>query len=262
MSFLSPFANPCCSSETKNSCFNPCGQVGPQGPQGPQGLPGQTGATGATGPTGYTGATGPTGAGGATGATGAVGATGATGAGSGGAMIPFASGTPVAMTFAGLPGDVPLLETAGLIAFGNSSDGFVVSLPDETINITGGAGITANMAYQASRDGVITSFSAFYSNVSIVNLGGIDVASIIVNLFVSQADTSNVFEELPGVEITLGPFTSGSPLGATASAVISGLSVPVTAGLRYMLVSRLDTTGELGVIATATGYVSGGVNIV
>ena len=262
MSFLSPFANPCCSSETKNSCFNPCGQVGPQGPQGPQGLPGQTGATGATG---STGPTGPTGAGGSTGPTGAGGSTGPTGAGSGGAMIPFASGTPVSMTFSSLAGGVVTLETAGLIAFGGSADGFALAQPSEQVDIEGGAGITANMAYQASRDGTITSFSAFYSNVAFLNLGQTDTASIIVRLYESDDDTgltANIFNPLPTVEVTLGPFSVASGLGANASAVISGLSVPVTAGLRYMLVSTLETDNILNVLSTATGYVSGGVNIV
>lgn len=94
------------------------GQPGPAGPAGPPGAVGSAGPAGPAGTPGFNGAAGPAGAPGPAGTPGAVGATGPagpTGAPGGGAIIPFASGSPIGMTaVVGGP------ETISTVGFGSS----------------------------------------------------------------------------------------------------------------------------------------------
>ncbi len=139
---------------------DPRGYAGPQGIQGVQGVRGDIGPKGdpgCEGPKGDMGPQGPAGATGATGADGVTGATGPAGIAGTGAIIPFASGLPVALTtiaggLAGLP---------AFVGFGSNVQGLTVL--GSTINITNAAGTLSNFAFQVPRDGIITSFSAFFS---------------------------------------------------------------------------------------------------
>ncbi|HAX51782.1 MAG TPA: hypothetical protein DIW07_09595, partial [Lachnospiraceae bacterium] len=220
---------------------------------GANGAAGPAGATGATGPTGATGAIGPTGATGAIGPTGATGATGATGPTGAGAIIPFASGLPIAPTsvalgLAGLP---------GIIAFGNST-----TLPNvlgATIDLTGAGGLLANMAFSVPRDGVITDIAAYFSVVVGLSLLGTDLT---VHAQLYQSTTpDNTFSPIAGTDVTLAPSFSGIiSVGDIASATLSGLNVPVTAGTRLLMVFTL-TAGGVSLLNTLTGYASAGINI-
>ena len=150
----------------------PTGPIGPQGDvglQGPRGIPGPIGSTGPTGAMGPQGVTGPQGVQGVTGPIGPqgpkgcqgddgpTGATGPTGAAGTGAIIPFASGLPVSMTtIAGGLAGIP-----AYIGFGSSVQGLTIL--GSTINITNAGGTLSNFAFQVPRNGIITSFSAFFS---------------------------------------------------------------------------------------------------
>ncbi|MBY0013588.1 exosporium glycoprotein BclB-related protein, partial [Paenibacillus typhae] len=206
-------------------------------------------ATGATGATGLAGATG------ATGATGLAGATGATGATGSGAIIPYASGLPAAMTTV-LGG---LLNTSSLIGFGNNVAG--VTINGGVIDLTGAAGTLLNFAFSVPRAGTITSLAAYFSTTASVSLVGSTV-TITAQLFRSTTP-NNTFTAVPGALVTLAPSLTGIvALGTISSGLTSGLSIPVTAGERLLMVFSAGVTAGLDVATTVAGYASGGLTIV
>ncbi|MBW4081128.1 exosporium glycoprotein BclB-related protein [Paenibacillus sp. S150] len=227
------------------------GDAGAAGATGATGDAGAAGATGATGDAGATGATGATGDAGAAGATGATGDTGATGAG---AIIPYASGLPAVLTTV-LGG---LLNTSSLIGFGNSATG--VSVAGGIIDLTGAAGTLLNFAFSAPRDGTITSLAAYFSTTAALSLVGSTV-TITAQLFQSTTP-DNTFTAVPGAAVTLAPPLTGIlSLGTISSGLTTGLSIPVAAGDRLLMVFSASITAGLDVAATLAGYASGGLTI-
>lgn len=223
------------------------GATGPIGPQGPKGCPGDEG------PIGPTGATGPAGADGATGPTGATGPAGATGVAGTGAIIPFASGLPIALTtiaggLAGLP---------AFVGFGSSAQG--LTLLSSTINITNASGTLSNFAFQVPRAGTITSFSAFFSTTLALSLIG---STVTVNAQIYQSATpDNVFSPIAGTLIALSPSLSGIiSVGTLLNGSLTGLNIPVTAQTRLMLVFSATANG-LTLVNTVAGYASAGLSI-
>lgn len=238
------------------------GLIGPTGATGLTGVTGTTGAgvTGVTGTTGVTGATGvgvtgATGTTGATGSTGSTGSTGATGAPGSGAIIPFASGTPAALTTV-LGGP---LNTSSLIGFGTNAAG--VTITGGTIDLSGGPGLLVNEAFSAPRDGVITSITAYFSTTAAVTLVGSTI-TITAQLF-SAPTPDNSFTAVPGALVTLAPSLTGIiALGTISNGITTGLSIPVTAQTRLLMVFSATVTAGLDVASTIAGYASAGLNIV
>ncbi len=264
--------------QTNPACFNiangqvgpcatfPAGATGAIGPTGATGAAGATGATGVIGPVGATGVTGMMGATGATGTTGAIGPTGATGitgmmgvtgaTGSAGAgtIIPFASGLPQTITTSPLPGGP---SVGILVGFGNSAP---TSSPlGATIDLTGGPGVATNFAFSIPRNGTLTSFAAYFSNATVMNLVGTTL-TLTGQLYMS-ATPNNTFVPIAGTAVALTPaFTAIVPVGATANGIVTGLNIPVTAQTRLLFVGSLSITG-VPVLITASGYWSGGATI-
>ena len=233
------------------------GTAGVTGVTGTAGVTGATGATGTAGTTGVTGATGTAGVTGVTGATGTAGTagvTGATGATGSGAIIPYASGLPVALTTV-LGG---LLNTSSLVGFGNSATG--VSVNGGIIDLTGAAGTLLNFAFSASRTGTITSLAAYFSTTAGLSLVGSTV-TITAQLFRSTTP-NNSFTAVPGALVTLAPPLTGIlALGTISSGLTTGLSIPVAAGDRLLMVFSASVTAGLDVATTVGGYASGGLTI-
>ncbi|MGG4130144.1 exosporium glycoprotein BclB-related protein [Paenibacillus illinoisensis] len=230
------------------------GAPGSTGVTGATGAPGATGVTGATGSPGSTGETGAPGTTGVTGATGAPGSTGATGAAGAGAIIPYASGLPVALTTV-LGG---LLNTSSLVGFGNSASG--VSVNGGIIDLTGAAGTLLNFAFSASRSGTITSLAAYFSTTAGLSLVGSTI-TITAQLFRSTTP-NNSFTAVPGAVVTLTPSLTGVlALGTISSGLTTGLSIPVTAGDRLLMVFSASVTAGIDVATTLAGYASGGLSI-
>ncbi|WP_336781237.1 exosporium glycoprotein BclB-related protein [Paenibacillus illinoisensis] len=230
------------------------GATGVTGATGSPGATGVTGATGSPGATGVTGATGAPGTTGVTGATGAPGSTGATGAAGAGAIIPYASGLPVALTTV-LGG---LLNTSSLVGFGNSASG--VSVNGGIIDLTGAAGTLLNFAFSASRSGTITSLAAYFSTTAGLSLVGSTI-TITAQLFRSTTP-NNSFTAVPGAVVTLTPSLTGVlALGTISSGLTTGLSIPVTAGDRLLMVFSASVTAGIDVATTLAGYASGGLSI-
>ncbi|WP_051624296.1 exosporium glycoprotein BclB-related protein [Clostridium akagii] len=231
----------------------PTGADGVTGPTGPVGATGPTGTNGITGPTGPVGATGPTGANGITGPTGPVGATGPTGANGAGAIIPYSSGLPVLLTtivggLVGLP---------GFVGFGSSAQGIAVL--GATIDLTGAGGTLLNFAFSVPRDGTITSIAAYFSTTAALSLVG---TTITVNAQLYSSTTpNNTFVPIAGTLVTLSPSITGIvAIGAISNGILTGLSIPVSAQTRLLMVFSTTATG-LALINTVAGYASAGVTI-
>jgi BclB C-terminal domain-containing protein len=230
------------------------GTAGVTGATGTAGATGATGTAGATGATGTAGATGATGSAGVTGATGTVGVTGATGAAGSGAIIPYASGLPVAMTTV-LGG---LLNTSSAVGFGSNATN--IAITGGTIDLTGAPGTLLNFAFSAPRAGTITSMAAYFSTTAALTLLGSTV-TITAQLY-SSSTPNNTFTAVPGALVTLSPALTGTlSLGTISSGTTTGLSIPVTLGERLLLVFTSAVTAGIDVATTIAGYASGGVTI-
>lgn len=237
----------------------PTGAAGATGPTGPTGATGLAGATGPTGSTGFTGPTGPTGAAGALGATGptgaggavgATGATGATGSAAPGAIIPFASGSPIMMTsiVGGLAGD------GSAIGFGSSQTGVDVSAG--TIDATL---FSSSLAFSMPRNGVITSISAFFTDTVGISLIG---STVTVNAQVwISSPPSNIFVPLVGADVDLAPGLSGiiGPFDPF-NGITTGLNIPVLAEDRILVVFTITSTGA-SLLNTVEGFAGAGLTI-
>ena len=167
----------------------------------------------------------------------------------GGAIIPYASGTPAVMTtiLGGLVG------TTSVVGFGINTPG--VSLVGGLIDAT----TLTNMAFSVPRDGTITSIAGFFSNTVALALVGTTV-TVQAQLYSAPAGSNN-FAPVPGATVTLAPSLTGIvSIGSTSSGQTTGLSIPVTAGSRLLLVYSATAAG-LSLINTVTGYVSAGVSI-
>ncbi|MEK3717118.1 exosporium glycoprotein BclB-related protein [Paenibacillus sp. FSL R7-0333] len=227
------------------------GETGMTGITGPTGVTG-AGETGATGETGMTGITGPTGVTGA-GETGPTGMTGATGSG---AIIPYASGIPAEMTT--VVGGVN--NTSSLVGFGNTVTG-VAGVPAGTIDLTGSAGTMLNVAFSVPHDGTITSLAAYFSTSDTVALTG-STMTVTAQLYQSVTP-NNAFTPITGALVTLAPALTGPvTLGTISSGLTAGLSIPVTAGTRLLMVFSAANTGGTDAAVTIPGYASAGLTIV
>ena len=240
-------------------CCNPVGitgatgATGATGPTGATGLDGATGSTGPTGATGLDGATGPTGPTGATGSTGATGATGATGSNGSTSIIPLASGLPISLTtIAGGLAGIP-----AFIGFGSSAPGLTVL--GSSIDLTNPSGTLSNFAFSMPRSGTITSLSAYFSTTAALSLLGSSI-TIRAQLYVSNTP-NNIFIPIPSAVVNLSPALTGTiSIGTISSGITTGLSIPVTAGSRLLMVYSAQASG-VSLVNTVAGYASAGIEI-
>jgi BclB C-terminal domain-containing protein len=145
------------------------------------------------------------------------------------------------------------------IGFGSNVQG--VDVLSTTINLTGAPLLDLNYAFTMPRDGVITSIRAFFSVTAAAGVG-VGNYTIHAQLYVSQSPDSNIFDAIPGTDVTLSPAFPGPiiALGDTASGALDGLSIPVAAGNRLLLVFYVEPPA-LSAAATFAGYASAGVAI-
>lgn len=243
----------------------PTGDLGATGPTGAPGSTGATGDAGATGPTGAdgnvgpdgptgaTGVTGPTGDAGPTGDTGATGATGVTGPTGSGAGSIFSSNSshPATATtiLGGLPGSVEVLPLSG----STSTSG--VAIVGGVIDLTG-----TTTGQPIARDGTITSLAAFASNAAAVALVGTTVTQS-VSLWQSTG-FDNIYSPIPGAEVFLFPPLTGIvSIGQVTSEMATGLSIPVTAGTKLIVVYSASVTAGIDVATVISADVGASVVI-
>jgi BclB C-terminal domain-containing protein len=189
------------------------------------------------------GAIGATGEAGAIGATGPTGATGSAGAG---AIIPYSSGAPVALTTVagGLAG------TVAMVGFGLKSPQVIVLGTIIQTNIP-------NLAFSVPRDGTITSLSAYFSTTVALNLP--QPTTIQAQVWRSAAPATDTFTPNPGAVVTLSPPLSG----IQQSELLEGeiflvLNIPVSQGDCLLLVFSISSTGLAKIV---TGFASAGLGI-
>jgi BclB C-terminal domain-containing protein len=151
-----------------------------------------------------------------------------------------------------------LVGTTSLVGFGSSATG--ISLVGGAIDLTGTAlGPTIDFSFSVPRDGTITSLTAFFSNTVALALVGSTV-TITAQLYESTTP-DNTFTAIPGAIVTLAPALTGTvALGAVSNGITTGLTIPVTAQTRLLLVFSAEAAG-LSLLNTITGYASAGLNI-
>lgn len=172
---------------------------------------------------------------------------------SAGAIIPFSSGLPVTITtiVGGLSG------TGALLGFGNAAGG--VNLSGGTIDLTGTSGTLLNFGFVSPRAGTITAMSGMFSLTQAMALIGTTI-NVQAQLYTAPAG-SNTFLPVPGASTTMAPGLTGIvSIGTTLSGTTTGLSIPVVAGNRYLMVYSATAAG-LTLVNTVPGYASAGVNI-
>lgn len=173
---------------------------------------------------------------------------------SGGAIIPYASGAPVALTTF-IPDAVGAIA---LIGFGSSAQ--IITPLGAPIELTGGPATVLNMAFSMPRDGELTSIGAFFSTTAEVNLPGVTV-TISAQLF-SSPTPDNIFTPIAGTEVILAPALTGVlPPDTTSNGLLDGLAIPVTAETRLLMVFFARVQAQ-ALFPAVMGYASAGVNIV
>ena len=151
----------------------------------------------------------------------------------------------------GLPG------TGVLVGFGNSAQ--TTSAVGATIDLTGGPGTDLDEAFSLPRDGTITSITAFFSTTQALSLIGTTV-TVTAQLY-SSTTPNNTFTAVPGAVVTLAPALTGIvAIGTISDGITTGLSIPVTAETRLIMVYSITAAG-LSLNNTVSGYMSGGVSI-
>ena len=218
----------CCNDKTRRGHR---GRAGPPGPVGAPGVAGTPGVAGAPGP---------------------IGPPGPAGIPAGGAIIPYASGTPVALTAGGL------VTTTSLVGFGLNLQNVEVSITP-TIDLTG----LNDLAFSSPRDGTLTAISASFAVATDVTIPDLATITINVTLFTAAAGF-NIYSPVAGTNFNLSPVFVGTlSVGTFATGSLTGLAIPIIANNLYLLTvsaigSGLGDTGKVVV----TGYVSAGINIV
>lgn len=174
-----------------------------------------------------------------------------TAAAGGSAIIPYASGAPATMTTV-LGG---LLNSGTVLGFGASAPG--ITALGGFIDATS---LTSNMAFSVPRDGIITSLAGTFSSSLGVALIGSTV-TIQGQLYMAPAGT-NIFTQVPGATVVLSPPLTGVvSIGTASSGTTTGLSIPVAAGTRLLLVFSASITAGLDIATVISGHISAGVGI-
>lgn len=223
------------------------GAKGPVGATGAAGLRGATGPAGLAGADGAPGAAGPTGADGSQGVTGPEGPTGPAGSdATGPATILTASG-PMnpSILVSGQPDQIALLPLSGSLTNPQSTG----SSPS-FIQVNG-------VVQSIPRNGVITSFSGWFYNASLVPLLGITV-TLTGKIYMSP-DGQNVPTPLASSACVASPDLTGvvGP-GTISEFTCTGLNIPVTQGSIGFL--ALEPTG-VGALNPATIPLQGSMSI-
>jgi BclB C-terminal domain-containing protein len=129
---------------------------------------------------------------------------------------------------------------------------------DGALDTTGGPG-TVEIPQSFPRDGTITSLSAYFSTTQALDLIGTTV-TVTAQLYTSTTP-DNVFRPVPGAEVTLSPELVGViSIGTISNGITTGLSIPVTAQTRGMLVFSVTATG-VSLVDTIEGYASASAGV-
>jgi BclB C-terminal domain-containing protein len=221
--------------EGKVGAVGPEGKAGPEGKQGPSGTgSGSPGPEGKEGPQGPAGAAGPPGSIGPPGPRGNEGPPGPEGGGT--IVYAASSGEPVVATTiaGGLTGQVAVLPLDG-------DQAGTAQLTGSVLDQTGGPGQTVP-AQTFPTDETIQSITLFTSTTSALSLVGTTV-TVSAQLYTS-ATPDNTFTPVPGALVIAAPSLTGvDAIGTISNGMTTGLSIPVTAGTRGVIVISVTAAG-------------------
>jgi BclB C-terminal domain-containing protein len=128
-----------------------------------------------------------------------------------------------------------------------------------TIDLTGASGTLLNFAFSVPRDGVITSIAAYFSTTLGITLLATTV-TIEAQLY-SSATPDNTFSPI-GPLIALAPSLTGTVgIGQISNAIATGLTIPVTAETRILMVFSISVVG-VNLVTAVEGYASAGITII
>lgn len=165
-------------------------------------------------------------------------------------MIPYATGLiPIAPSSL-LTGAVNL---PAFVGFGNSTTS--ATALGGTIDVTG----LTDFAFVAPADATITDISGVFRTTVAVTLTEGQSVTLQTQLYQNlPTATTNVFTPVTGTLMPLTTFSSTVAIGGLARGALSGLSVPVVAGTRLLMVVSVTNSGFAQVV---TGHFSGGVRL-
>ena len=165
----------------------------------------------------------------------------------GGAVIPYASGVPVALvTLAN-----GLASTGSVVGFGSSLPG--IGLVGNNINL-----VLGDFAFVAPRAGTITSLAGFFSVTTAITLPLGQTANVGVKLqiFTAPGSSTTFVPQTPPLLLPL--LTTPLAIGNSVDG-IQDLNIPVNAGDKILLYVTADTT--FTAVTTVLGFVSAGITI-
>ena len=140
-----------------------------------------------------------------------------------------------------------------VIGFGSSSAALIVGGLINTIGLT-------NVSFSMPRDGTITSIAAYFSVGAAVALVGSQV-TISAQLY-SSTGPNDSFAPIAGASVALSPPLTGLvSIGDNVSGITTGLSIPVTAQTRLLMVFSAAVTGGIDIAAIVSGFASAGLAI-
>jgi BclB C-terminal domain-containing protein len=212
----------------------PEGKEGAQGSAGPEGTAGLPGPVGPVGPRGEEGPIGPQGHEGPPGPQGDPGPTGPEGDGT--IVYAASSGEPVVPTtlVGGLSGQVAVLPLDG-------DQAGMAELQGSVLDLTGGGGQIVP-AQTFPTDETIQSITLFSSTTAALSLVGTTV-TVSAQLYTSTTP-NNTFAPVPGTLVTASPPLTGvDAIGTISNGITTGLSIPVTAGTRGVIVVSVTAAG-------------------
>lgn len=184
---------------------------------------------------------------GSTGDTGLIGPTSDARPAGAGAIIPFSSGDPIAVTTIALG----LVGLPAFVGCGNSIQSPVILTP--TIDISA----LTNYAFLAPRNGTITSFAALLSTTAALALVGSTV-TVTAQIY-SSTTPDNTFSPIAGVSVDF-ILTGIIAAGEVFNAIVTGLAVPIVAEDRLLLVVSATAAGK-SLTNTVAGFLSAGLSI-
>ena len=165
-----------------------------------------------------------------------------------GAIIPFASGTPVVLTTV----LNNLANTGALLGFGSSINS--VNVSGLTLNL--GTGGILDYAFVVPRAGTVTSIGAFFSTTVTIQLAA--AVTIKAQLYLA-APNSSIFSPV-GTPVLLNP-SLGPIIGIGENRnAVAPTAIPVSPGDKLLMVFSIDPTG-LNLVSTVTGFASAGITI-
>lgn len=229
------------------------GPEGKEGPQGPAGPAGPVGLPGLVGPVGARGEEGPVGPQGHEGPPGPQGDPGPAGPAGGGSIVYAASsGEPVVPTT--IPGG--LANVVGVLPLDGDQAGSA-ELTGGALDLTGTSGQVVP-AQTFPTNETIETMTVFTSTTAAQALVGTTV-TVTAQLYTS-ATPNNAFSPVPGASVTAAPPLTGVvSIGTVSSGMTTGLSIPVTAGTRGVIVISVTAAG-LSLVNTVPMYASASIS--